>query len=395
MSRLLSLPGAGLPVHLRPVLLAAAITLPSVTFAQAVGKPEQIIVSPAQISRGGVTTAPALDKMSANGGAGGNAMVLTGTVVVPSTAQAVSSSNWSGVIQELKVAPLQTVRAGTPLATLFSQPWMALQAEYIQLAAQSRLATEKLARDEGLFKDGIISRVRQEESRAAAQLAVLAAEQRMHALRAGGMSAAQIRALREQREVTPLLTIRAQAAGTILDMPMSAGQQVEPGMAIARIVRAGPLWVELQASRQQLPAVSIGDTLQVANGCTVKVTAVSPLLNDVNQTATVRAEQSERNDCLKVNAFVEARLVPTQSQAGAVAVPASALARRGATDYVFVRNQKGFLAVPVQAGVSAGDHVWIRGAVAAGAPVAARGVATLKGVWSGLGEPAQATEGQP
>ncbi len=374
-------------------MLAAALVLSPAAFAQGDTRPEQIVVSHAQISRGGVATTPALKTVKA--GAGGNAMVLTGTVVAPSTAQAVSSSNWGGIIQELKAAPLQTVAAGAPLAVLFSQEWMAEQAEYILLSAQSRLASEKLARDKSLFEDGIISRVRLDESRAAAQIAVLAEDQSMHTLRAGGMRPAQIRQLREQRQVSPLLTVRAQAAGTILDMQVANGQKVEPGMAIARIVRAGPLWVEFQASRQQLPAVSIGDTLQVADGCTVRVTAVSPRLNDVNQSATIRAEQRERNDCLKVNAFVEARLLPAASLAGAVAVPAAALVRRSGADYVFVRNARGFLAVPVQQAASAGEHVWIRGAVAEGAQVAARGVATLKGVWSGLGEPAQDEKGQP
>lgn len=361
-------------------------------------QPEQVTVTQAQIARGGVQTVAAVRTVQAER-AGAGAIVLSGTVVAPSTALAVSSSNWSGVIQELKAAPLQKVAAGAPLAVLFSQPWMTLQADYVQQAASARLAADRLARDEGLFKDGIIARVRLDESRAAAQVAALAAEQSMHALRAGGMGAAQIRTLRDKRAVSPLLTLRAQGAGTILEMPLSAGQQVEPGAAVAKIVRDGPLWVEFQASRQQLPALNIGDTLQVADGCTVRIGAVSPLLNDVNQTATVRAEQRERNDCLKVNAFVEARLLPAPTQSGAVAVPSGALVRRGASDYVFVRNARGFLAVPVRPGASAGDLVWIRGDVKEGAQVAARGVATLKGAWSGLGEAApavnDAAKGQP
>ena len=66
----------------------------------------------------------------------------------------------------------------------------------------------------------------------------------------------------------------------------------------------------------------------------------------------------------------------------------AALARRGAASYVFVRNAQGFEAVPVQAGAAAGELVWVRGALKDGAPVAMRGVAAIKGAWSGLGEPA-------
>lgn len=378
-----------------PAALALAAALPA-----AAAQPEQIAIGAAQIARAGIATVPARATLDTGGGAGGaNALVLSGTVVAPATALVVGGSAWAGIVQELKAAPLQPVRAGTPLAVLFSPPWLALQGEYVQLAAQARLATEKLARDEGLFKDGIVARVRLDESRAAAQLATLAVEQRVHALRAGGMSTAQIRALPQQRQLSPLLTVRAQSAGTVLDVPVSVGQQLEAGMPVAKIVRDGPLWVELQASRQQLGLLAVGATLQVAQGCSVRVTAISPQLNGANQTATVRAEQRERNACLKVNAFVEARLQPSTAQAGAVAVPAAAIVRRGSANYVFVRNRAGFLAVPVEPGAAAGDHVWVRGALAADAPVAARGVASLKGVWSGLGEPAAAAtdsaKGQP
>lgn len=367
----------------------------AVSSQAAAANPEQVRITAAQIKQAGIVTSPALASLPESGG-DGDAVVLSGTVVAPTTAVVVSGTPWSGVVQQVHVATLQTVKAGAPLATLLSQPWMELQREYVELASQSRLAAAKLARDEGLFADGIISRVRLDETRSAAHLSRLAADQRAHMLRAGGLSQSVIQALPENRQLSPMLTVRANAAGTVTELPLSVGQHAEPGMGVATIVRDGPLWVELQASRQQLAAVSLGAPLQVAGGCRLKVIAISPLVNGVNQTALVRAEQVERNACLKVNAFVEARLATPRAQQGALAVPVAALVRRGAASYVFVRNAQGFLAVPVQAGASAGEQVWVRGALAAGAPVAMRGLAAIKGVWSGLGEPvAGDAKGQP
>jgi multidrug efflux pump subunit AcrA (membrane-fusion protein) len=251
--------------------------------------------------------------------------------------------------------------------------------------AQARLATEKLKRDESLFADGNVARVRLDESRSAAHLARLAAHQRAQVLRVGGLSAVAIRALPGNHNLSPLMTVRASVAGTVMALPVATGQQVEAGASVANIMRDGPLWVELQASRQQLAALSLGDRLSVGDGCEVKVVAISPSENGANQTALVRAEQLARNDCLRVNAFVEARLARPRTQAGALAVPAVALVRRGATSYVFVKNATGFKAVPVQVGAVAGDHVWVRSTLTAGTPVAMRGLAAIKGAWSGIG----------
>ncbi|MGF6272918.1 cobalt-zinc-cadmium efflux system membrane fusion protein [Massilia sp. UYP11] len=374
----------------RTAAQAAILLASTLAVAGALAQPagQRIRLSPAQVERAGIATAPALATLTGQA-AGGNGVVLPGTVVAPTTAMVVSASAWEGVVQQVHATPLQRVKAGTPLATLFSQDWMAAQRDYVQLAAQSRLAADKLARDESLFNDGIVARVRVDESRAAAQLAALSARQAAQALRAGGMTQADIAALpRPGGQPASLLTVRAGAAGTVLELPLAIGQHAGAGTALAKIVRDGPLWVELQATRQQLPLLRPGAELEVAAGCRLKVAAVSPAINGANQTAQVRAEQVGRQPCLTLNAFVEARLLLPPSQPGALAVPAGALVRRGGASHVFVRDAQGFTAVPVTVGASAGDQVWIRGALAAGAPVAVRGLAALKGAWSGLGEQA-------
>ncbi|WGG53325.1 efflux RND transporter periplasmic adaptor subunit [Rugamonas sp. DEMB1] len=392
------------------LLLAGLLT----TAAAAPAAPEQLRVNPAQIARAGIATTPALAALPAAGAeAAGNDQYLAGTVVAPGTALALASSALGGVVQQVHVASLQRVAAGAPLLTLFSQPWLELQREYLQLAAQARLAGAKLARDEALFGDGIIAAARLEESRSAAQLAGLAADERRQALRAAGLDAAAIGTLRAGRPLSPMLTVRAQYAGTVLELPVSPGQRIEAGAELARIGRDGPLWVELQASRQQLALIRVGDLLQ-AKGCgKLRVVAISPVVNGANQSALVRAEQTERDACLKINAYVEARLlrgaaaaagaggasgvagtagvagtpgvVGTATPAGAVALPAAALVRRGADTFVFVKRGAGFAVVPVRATAAGADMVWAQGALAAGEPVAVRGIVALKGIWAGLG----------
>lgn len=339
-----------------------------------------------RISLAGIVTAPALAAPASASTAAGNAVVLSGTVVTPPESLVLAAAITSGVVQQVHTSSLQRVQVGTALVTLFSPAWMETQREYVQLSTQSRLAADKLLRDESLFAEGIIARARVEESRAAAHLAALASDQRAQALRAGGMSASAIKALASGAPPSPLLTVRAQSAGTLMELPVTIGQSLEAGMAVAKISRDGPLWVELQASAQQMPMLAVGALLDVAQCGRLRIIAISPHINSTNQTAQVRARQLEPNACLKANAFVEARLLTPAASQGALLVPAGALVRRGSANYVFVRNASGFQAVPVTVGAVAGDQQWVSGAIVPGAQVAVRGLVALKGAWAGFGE---------
>lgn len=373
------------PSHLRRKLLSLLcwpLLLGSAPLAQSA--PELLRISDTQIASAGIAVTPALDTLAA-GAANSNDQYLSGTVVAPATSVTLVSSQLSGVVQDMHVSTLQEVRAGMPLLTMFSQPWMELQRDYLQLAGQAKLAADKLVRDESLFSDGIIARARVEESRAAAQLTSMAAAERYQALRRAGLGAPAIKALLLSRSLSPSLTVRAQYSGVVFELPVHPGQQVDAGMTLAKVGRAGPLWVELQASREQLPMLKVGDLLQVTNCSKLRVIAISPLLNGANQSAQVRAEQLDRDPCLKINAFVEVRLLRSNQQGGSVALPDTAVVQRGSDQFVFVRHPLGFTVVPVHARAAGGGMVWVRGPIAVGDAVATRGIVALKGVWAGLG----------
>ncbi|OYO28175.1 RND transporter [Janthinobacterium sp. PC23-8] len=371
--------------------------------------PQQLHLSPQQISRAGIATTPAVTTLPGEGAPAGNDQYLSGTVVAPPGAGAVASAVLEGTVQQVHVTPLQQVRAGMPMLTLYSQSWLEWQRAYLEKSSAARLAHARLARDEGLYGDGIIARARLDESGDAAQLATLAASEREQALRSAGLDGVALRRLREQRTLSPLLTVRASRAGTVLALPVEAGQHVEAGALLARLAASGPLWVQLQATRAQLPLLRVGDLLQVDGCAKLRVTAISPVVDAATQSAQLRAQQVGQEPCLKVNAFVEARLLRPAQQAGGVgwvgwvggvAVPAVALVRGtgdarqdSQQDYVFVANARGFAVTPVQATPAGGGMAWVRGALSAGDAVAVRGLAALKGSWSGLG-PASDAPGQ-
>lgn len=360
-----------------------------------------IPMSKAQIERSGIQTGLAVSADDAAGKAPAGAdegQHLSGTVVAPPSALAIVSTAMGGIVQQVMVSTLQTVERDTAVATLFSQPLMEAQRDYLQLAIQARLAREKLARDERLFSEGIIPRSRLQETRGAAMQAELAAGERRHALRAAGMSERAIAKLVAGNSLSPQLTIVAGARGTVVALDIHAGQRIDAGMPIASISTGAALWIELQASRQQAAQIRVGDLVQVRDCGPAKVIAVAPQVNAANQSTVIRAQLLANPDCVKPNQFVEASYGSTGIAPGSVGVPAAAIVRSGGEAFVFVRNEHGFEAVRVGVLSGGGDRVWLRpvpGKLAAGTAVATRGMVALKGQWLGLGAEAAAADAAP
>lgn len=382
------------------VILLSTLAASPVLAASEPQPSQQIRISAAERSRSGISTVAAVAASAEAAGHGGaNDLALAGTVVAPPALLAVASAPYGGVVQQLHASSLQVVRQGAALLTLYSQQWLEVQRDYLQAATQASLAEARAQRDSSLHADGIIAAARLEESRSAAMLARLAADERAQALRAGGWDSHAISALLRSRALTPELVLRAPRAGTLLELAAEPGARIEAGMPLARISRTGPLWIELQASRVQAERLRVGDMLLVQGCGSARIIAVGTAVSAANQSVPVRAEQQGSSDCLKLNAYVEARMAPS-AKAGAAApagvlVPAAALVRRGAETFVFVQNAAGFMATPVQAVQAGGDMVRLTGKVAAGDAVAVKGLVVLKGSWTGLGNEAAAAGAAP
>lgn len=323
---------------------------------------------------------------------GGGAVLLQGTVVLPAQQSDVVSMPVAGVVQSVLVAPMQTVRAGQPVARIMSPELAQWQREWLMADTQARLAQGKAQRDEQMFADGIVSEHRRNESRAQAEMATLAARERRQALRLAGVGEAALAQASKNAGLSPQLTLVAPVAGTVLEQMATPGQRLEAGSLVAHIARAGQLAIELQASREQAQALRVGDALQV-DGCKTPahITALSPQLSSTTQGVQLRAELTGREDCLRINQFVQLRWQGTAvSAAGVFSVPTAAVVQQGGRHYVFVRQPQGFRAVVVTMGPGGGSEVLITSGLKAGDEVAVKGVAAIKGAWLGLGADAGA-----
>lgn len=330
-------------------------------------------------------------------GAGMGGVILQGTVVLPAQQSDMISTPVAGVVQAVLVAPMETVRAGQPVARIMSPQLVEWQREWLLADTQAKLAQGKAQRDEQMFVDGIVSEHRRNESRAQFEMAALAARERRQALRLAGLSDAALAQAASTSGLSPQLTLVAPVAGMVLEQSVVPGQRLEAGSPVARIGRSSRLAIELQASGQQAQALRVGDQLAV-EGCKLpaRIAAISSQVSFETQAVQLRAELTGREDCLRINQFVQLRWQGAAERAGeaaALSVPAAAVVQHGGQSYVFVRQPQGFRAVLVKTGIGGGSDTPIVSGLKAGEEVAVKGVAAIKGAWLGLGAEAAPAPG--
>jgi len=327
----------------------------------------------------------------ASGGAS-RAQLLPGRVVVPNDRRDVLLAGVSGRVEAALANPGDTVKAGQPLLRLYSAEVLGLQRAYLASVGSSTLAGKRLARDEALFTEGIIAESRLQDSRDQAAQAAAALQEQRQLLQLAGMGRSAIESLRTAADLTGRVTLLAPRAGIVLEQAAGVGSHVESGSVLLQLAASDRQWVELQATREQLAGLTIGDGVEVV-GCNAqgKVIAAGGQLDAGTQTALVRAAFSSAATCLVPGQFVQLALVPAAAPVGSVRVSAEAVVQRAGKDYVFVEEADGLRPVPIKVLRRQGDVTLISG-ISVGTRIAAKGIAALKGSWMGLGAAAAGNE---
>lgn len=368
----------------RTSILPLLLALSCASIAASAAPPALLKMTDDQMRKSGIELVQ-VTSLSGKGGAG-DGFRLSGTAVFPAKALQVVSAPAAGVVEAVLAEPMERVAAGAALVHLHSPQLLEWQRSYVQASVQAGLARNKFTRDEALFKEGIVSESRVQESRSAMITSRAAEQEQRQALKIAGMGDKSIDALARTQSLSPVLNVAAPFAGMVIERMVGPGQRVESGAPLAKIARSGMLWVELQASRQQAAQIETGDAVTIA-GCDKpgRITASGMQLEGATQTVVVRAELPSAASCLRPNQYVEAVVKTQRVPEGMLQVPAGAVVRLEGKDHVFVREAGGFRPVLITLGANGSDTAMVGGALKPGAEVAARGVATLKGMWLGLG----------
>lgn len=267
----------------------------------------------------------------------------------------------AGVVQGVHVVSGERVRQGQPLLR-FASPWLAeLQRDTEQTTAQLAQAQAQRVRDENLFREGIVPQSRLDQSRAVESVARAARDEKLRQARIAGVSAGGV-----------VAELAAPFAGRVAEVAASPGQRVEAGAMLARVVRDGPLAVEVMVPRASVGSIAPGARLRVG-GAEGKVVAIDPQMSEGTQMTLVRGTLDAAPGLLPGQA-VEAEI---DTAVRGVRLPARALVRSqgqavcfvaAATPGVFVAHPVQVLAEdpnePVVAGVPADARVVVEGTAA-------------------------------
>lgn len=359
--------------------LAAVLGLAGVAASASAFAADAIKITPQQMQSLGIKTVAL-----SSGSAGGHGM--PGQVTVPNNQLYIVSAPLAGLVQGTLVAPSQTVKKGQPLARLQSPALIEAQREFLQVSVQSQLAHQTMARDEQLFKEGIIAESRYLAAKGNYAQAAAAAAERRQALRLYGMSAAAIAKLQGGHALSDTVDLVSPIDGVVLEQNAVAGQRAEASAPLYKIGKLSPLWLEIQAPVSMAAGLREGGAVTVpAFQAAGRVLSVGRSVASGSQTVAVRAEITQGAERLRVGQFVEAQLAVAAGGAKEWRLPNAALVRNQGKAYVFVQTTEGFRAQPVTVMSETADGVTITGGLKGTELVAVSGVAALKGSWVGVG----------
>lgn len=238
------------------------------------------------------------------------------------------SSRLMGQVLEVRAGEGDSVEKGALLVVLDGRELEAKvrQAEGAlgQARAQFELASVTLGRYEKLLAEKAISHQEYDQ--------VVAGE------RVAGQAVAQAEsAVEEARTWLAFTEIRSPVSGRVVSKKTDPGSMASPGMPILSIEPEGGYRIELPVDVSLWNRIGAGTALQVAVEAagfsgTVVVNEVVPTIDPASRTFIVRADLPDGR-AFRSGQYVRAKV--TVGARKAIAVPASALVRRGQLDGVY------------------------------------------------------------
>jgi membrane fusion protein, copper/silver efflux system len=259
----------------------------------------------------------------------------------------------SGWIERLRVRTTgEEVRAGQPLATIFSRELLASQTEYLSVLRAARGGASPL---------------------------LTGARQRLTVL---GMTNAEIESLTRRGEPLRTVLVSAPSRGTVLNRGVSAGTAVDPSTELFTIADLSSVWALAEIPEANIPDIRVGSRARIEVPAATLgdlesvVTFVYPTLSERTRTLRVRFQLPNVERTLLPGMFGSATF--TVDPQHVLTVPRDAVVDTGRHQHVFVRAGSGAIEPrAVELGPRVGDRVAILSGLSDGEPVASSGVFIL------------------
>ena len=278
----------------------------------------------------------------------------------------------TGRVTDLMVQLGERVVQGQDLAVIDSGDLAQAYSDIEKARSVLTLTKKALDRQLGLEKAGGAAIKDREQAQSDYDQAVAELERAQSRLRAMGVPA-------DQKEQSRLLTLKAPAAGSVIDLQAARGAFLnDPTAAIMTIANLGTVWVTANVPEKDTALVTPGQDVDVVFSAypgevfAGKVLFISDVLDPDTRRTKIRIAFDNPAMKLKPNMFADATfLAPRQTMQ---VVPTQALVLKDETDRVFVEVAPWtFEARPVEVGFQQGDQAVVDHGLRAGERIVVKG----------------------
>jgi len=268
----------------------------------------------------------------------------------------------AGRIERLAAFRGERVAEGQVLAEIYSQDFLALQAEVVQAAERSaRLQSTPDARPALAFLQA-----------ARAKLLPL------------GISEPEIDGLIGTKSVRPLLPVRAPFSGRIIEQTAVVGDSVEPGSALFLLADLATLWAVVRIYEKDLAAVRTGVEVSLHTQAFPgeefrgRLVTIAGVVDEKTRTVEARVEVANPGERLRPGMYIEASISAGEKRKGLV-IPELALQDFQSRPVVFLRTGPGTYELRlVETGERSGGFVEVLRGLTEGDEVVTKGSFLLK-----------------
>lgn len=140
-------------------------------------------------------------------------------------------------------------------------------------------------------------------------------------------------------------TITSPVSGTIDNVPVNSGENIAPGMPVARVVNNSQLKVTADVSEKYIRMVKKGDDVLVKFPgldleMDAKVSSTGQIIKQANRTFDMVVNLTKTNELLKPNLLAMVTIYDYVNPK-AIAVPSNIIMSTGTESYVYVLEEKG------------------------------------------------------
>jgi RND family efflux transporter MFP subunit len=281
----------------------------------------------------------------------GEPLRVIATVVPDETRVSHVHTRVAGWIEQLYVSTTgQSVRAGQPLAAIFSQELLSSQSEYL-LAKRSA-------------------------SQGPASAVLEASRARLKVL---GMTEEEIRTLDQEGVARRLVNVMAPRSGAVLHRGIAVGTAVDPATELVTVADLSYVWVLAEVPEGSTAGIARGTRASIDFSGTGRaifeapVAFVYPTLSERTRTLRVRFDAQNRDGKLRPGVYGSVMFSLTPREA--LVVSRDAVVDTGGTQHVFVvEHDRHFVPRQVALGTRLEDRVEVVSGLAEGESVVSSGV---------------------